>query len=175
LNTLIEIPIFDDSNPAFIRTSGEEVIQLSDNAIITSIPDTTLLIDALNSGRIDRFAPRLAPDVAIHSEDTRKVIEGRAQALGYLTSQIEGLNGCDPAGHLAVPGLLNAGDEGSHPCAILYDHFHKSCILRLGMNERRLVERLWLSAVESTLRRARPLEPPAFRLAPILPALTPLR
>jgi hypothetical protein len=113
--------------------------------------------------------------VAIHSEDTKRVIEGRAQALGYLTSEIHGLNGCDAVTHLAVPGLLIAGDDASQPCAILYDRFHKSCVLRLGMNDRRLVERVLLSAVESTLRRARPLEPPAFRQAPILPALTPLR
>jgi hypothetical protein len=85
------------------KNQEKVVIPLSDSAIVTSIPDTTLLIDALNSGRIDSFAPRLAPDVAIRSEDTRKVIEGRAQALGYLTSQIEDLNGCALAGHLAAP------------------------------------------------------------------------
>jgi hypothetical protein len=132
-----------------------------------------LLIDALNDGSIDAFAPRLSPAVTVISEDTRNVIASRARAVRYFNARLAGLNRCDPDSYLAVAGRFDAGDDVSQPCAILYDGFHKACVLRLGVNRQRLVERILLSAVAGTLRRARPLEPPAFPQTPVMPALEP--
>ncbi len=146
-------------------------IRISSDYAIASIPDTTRFIDALNDGSIDAFAPRLSPDVTVISEDTRNVIASRADAVSYFNARLDGLNRSDPDSYLAVTGLYDAGDGVRHPCAILYDRFRKSCVLRLGVNRERLVEQILLSAVAGTLDRARPVEPPAFPLTPILPTL----
>jgi hypothetical protein len=131
-----------------------------------------LLIDALNDGSIDAFASRLSPEVTVISEDTRNVIASRTDAVNYFNARLDGLNRCDPDSYLAVAGTYDAGDGVAHPCAIIYDRFRKSCVLRLGVNRQRLVEEILLSAVASTLDRARPMEPPAFPQTPILPTLT---
>jgi hypothetical protein len=131
-----------------------------------------MLIDALNDGSIDGFAPRLSPDVTVISEDTRNVIASRAEAVSYFNARLDGLNRCDPDSYLAVAGTYDAGDGVTQPCAILYDRFRKSCVLRLGVNRQRLVEQILLSAVARTLDRARPVEPPAFPQTPIMSALT---
>ncbi len=86
--------------------------------------------------------------------------------------ELDGLNRCDPDSYLAVTGTYDAGDGVTQPCAILYDRFRKSCVLRLGVNRQRLVEQILLSAVARTLDRARPVEPPAFPQTPIMSALT---
>lgn len=147
-------------------------IRISSDYATASIPDTTRFIDALNDGSIDAFASRLSPDVTVISEDTRNVIASRADAVSYFNARLDGLNRSDPDSYLAVAGHYDAGDGVRQPCAILYDRFRKSCVLRLGVNRQRLVEQILLSAVADTLDRARPVEPPAFPQTPILPVLT---
>jgi hypothetical protein len=126
-------------------------------------------------GAIDIFAPRLSADVAMLMEDRRRMIHGPSQIVSHFTARLEDLRQGDTGDYLAVVGLLQGedarDDEPRHPCAIFYDGFHKSCVFQLGRSSRDFVDRIVLSARDSTLRRAWPLEPPAFRDAAILPSL----
>ncbi len=108
-------------------------------------------------------------------EDRRRVIHGPGQIVNHFTARLEDLRLGDTGDYLAVVGQLQdeeaPDDESGHPCAIFYDGFHKSCVFQLGRSSRELVDRIVLSDIDSTLRRAWPLEPPAFRDAAILPSL----
>jgi len=110
------------------------------------------------------------------SEDTNQVIRGRTQTLNYFAARLDAMNQGDLDDHLAVEGSLRAlhmpDDDDSAPCAILYDGFQKICVLQLGIGSGRMVDRIMLSARESTLRRAWPIEPPAFRENAIMPQLS---
>jgi len=111
------------------------------------------------------------------SEDTNQVIRGRTQTLNYFAARLDAMNQGDLDDHLAVEGSLRAlrmpepDDDDNDPCAILYDGFQKICVLQLGIGSGRMVDRIMLSARESTLRRAWPIEPPAFRENAIIPQL----
>jgi hypothetical protein len=126
-------------------------------------------------GAIDIFAPRLSADVAMLMEDGRRAIRGSGQIVNHFTARLEDLRLGDTGDYLAVVGQFQdeeaQADEPGHPCAIFYDGFHKSCVFQLGRSSRDFVDRIVLSARDSTLRRAWPLEPPAFRDAAILPSL----
>lgn len=109
------------------------------------------------------------------SEDGEQVIAGQGQILHHFATRLEDLQGSESGDYLAVAGVFRhpaAPDvtEGG-PCAIFYDGFCKSCVLQLGMGHGRLVDRIVLSSRDSTLRRAWPVEPPAFRSTAILPSL----
>lgn len=159
-----------------IQTQEKAVIFLPGPYSPASAPDTALFIDALNAGDIEAFAPRLSPDVAMISEDGHQVIRGQAQILNHFTARLDALSDSVTNDHLAVAGLLRVAAEPDEPdgdpCAIFYDGFCKSCVLQLGIGDGHFVDRIVLSARDSTLRRAWPLEPPAFRETAILPSLT---
>jgi hypothetical protein len=108
-------------------------------------------------------------------EDGRRAIQGSGQIVNHFTARLEDLRQGDTGDYLAVVGLFQGADAGTdgpgHPCAIFYDGFHKSCVFQLGRSSRDFVDRIVLSARDSTLRRAWPLEPPAFRDAAIVPSL----
>ena len=110
------------------------------------------------------------------TEDGRHVIHGPEQIVSHLTARLEDLRLGDTGDYLAVAGQLHdrdaLDDTAGHPCAIFYDGFQKSCVFQLGRSGRDFVDRIVLSARESTLRCAWPLEPPAFRDTAIVPSLT---
>jgi hypothetical protein len=161
------------------RTQEKAVILLSSPYIPASAPDTALFVDALNAGTIELFAPRLAADAAMLTEDGRRAIRGTGRILSHFTARLDDLRQGDAGDYLVVPGLLLdealLDDDASHPCAIFYDGFHKSCVFQLGHSGRDFVDRIVLSARESTLRHAWPLEPPAFRDTAIRPSLAEIR
>lgn len=158
------------------QTQEKAVILLSSPYIPASAPDTALFVDALNTGAIDTFAPRLSADAAMLMEDGRRAIRGPGLIVSHLTARIEDLRQGDTGDYLAVAGLLQDADaadgDPGDPCALFYDGFHKSCVFLLGRSGRDFVDRIVLSARESTLRRAWPIQPPAFRETAIVPTLT---
>jgi hypothetical protein len=109
------------------------------------------------------------------SEDSGQTIQGRLPTLNFFVTRLDTGTENAAGNHLAVTGSLRlpgtGGDESGTPCAILYDGFHKLCVMRLSVDAERLIDRIMLSAREATLRRAWPVEPPAFRQSAILPAL----
>lgn len=151
------------------------VILLSSPYIPASAPDTALFIQTLNTGSVDALAPRLSADVAMLSEDGARTIRGSGLVLGHFTARLDDLQQGDTVDYLAVAGMLHETEDGDaangDPCAIFYDGFRKSCVFQLGLGDGDYVERIVLSAQDSTLRRAWPIEPPVFRDGAILPSL----
>jgi hypothetical protein len=109
------------------------------------------------------------------SEDSGRTIQGRLPTLNFFVTRLDSMTASATGEQLAVTGSLRPpgqdDDATGTPCAILYDGFHKLCIMRLSVDAERLIDRIMLSAREATLRRAWPVEPPAFRQSAIIPAL----
>lgn len=109
------------------------------------------------------------------SEGSDRTIQGRLSTLNFFATALDGRTKQAAGEQLAVTGKLRAreseGRSDDYPCAILYDGFHKLCIMRLSVDAERLIDRIMLSAREATLRRAWPLEPPVFRQSAIMPTL----
>jgi len=117
------------------KTQEKAAILLSSPYIPASAPDTALFVDALNAGAIEMFAPRLAADAAMLTEDGRRAIRGPGLIVHHFTARLDDLRQGDAGDYLAVPGLLldedPMDDDDGHPCAIFYDGFHKSCVFQL--------------------------------------------
>lgn len=138
-----------------------------------SIPDTERFVDALNAGALDSFAPRLAPDIELMSEGNDRLLHGRLHALNFFATRLDTGAQHATGDQLAVIGAIHPphGDDNETSCAILYDGFHKACVMQLSVGNERLIERIMLSARETTLRRAWPVEPPVFRQSAVMPDL----
>lgn len=138
-----------------------------------SIPDTERFVDALNAGVLDSFAPRLAPDVAMMSEGNDQLLHGRLHTLNFFATRLDTGAQHATGDQLAVIGSLHLPDGGDNEtsCAILYDGFHKACVMQLAVGHTRLIECIMLSARETTLRHAWPVEPPVFRQSAVMPDL----
>jgi hypothetical protein len=109
------------------------------------------------------------------TEEGRRAIHGQGQVVSHFTARLDDLRQGDTWDYLTVAGLFDedADDAAGERCAIFYDGFYKACVFQLGVGDNgALVDRIVLSTREATLRRAWPIEPPAFRNGAILPALT---
>jgi hypothetical protein len=109
------------------------------------------------------------------SEDGARAIHGAGRVLGHFTARLDELQQGDTDDYLAVAGMLHHVEDddiaSGDPCALFYDGFRKSCVFQLGLGDSEYVERIVLSVRDITLRRAWPIEPPAFRDSAILPSL----
>jgi len=109
------------------------------------------------------------------SEGSGRTIQGRLPALKFFATTLDAGTAQTAGAQLAVTGMLRLpetdGGADENPCAILYDGFHKLCVMQLSVDAERLIDRIMLSARDATLRRAWPVEPPVFRQAAIIPAL----
>lgn len=109
------------------------------------------------------------------SEGNNRVLQGRLHTLNFFATRFDTGAEHTTNDRLAVMGSFQqcgiGEDDDETPCAILYDGFHKVCVLQLSVGEERTIERIMLSAREATLRRAWPVEPPVFRPTAIMPSL----